>query len=168
MPVAPSSLIAAVDREQLGETDADSSARLELLDRFALICDPRSRRGRRHSLASVLAVVACATVAVGSDSLTAIEQWADNAPQQVLADRVKSLSYPGGQIDLAEIEEAQKERVAELEEQVAHPGASADKVRTAAAELAKEALTLGEVRANRDLLELLTTSKRTPTVWRCV
>ncbi len=86
MPVAPSSLIAAVDREQLGETDADSSARLELLDRFALICDPRSRRGRRHSLASVLAVVACATVAVGSDSLTAIEQWADNAPQQVLAD----------------------------------------------------------------------------------
>lgn len=86
MPVSPSSLIAAVDVEQLGETDADSSARLELLDRFALICDPRSRRGRRHSLASVLGVVACAMVAVGSDSLTAIEQWADNASQQVLAD----------------------------------------------------------------------------------
>lgn len=86
MPVTPSLLIAAVDGEQLGETDADSSARLELLDRFALICDPRSRRGRRHSLTSVLAVVACATVAVGGDCLTAIEQWADNAPQQVLAD----------------------------------------------------------------------------------
>lgn len=35
---------------------------------------------RHHSLTSVLAVVACATVAVGGDCLTAIEQWADNAP----------------------------------------------------------------------------------------
>ncbi|WP_326642347.1 transposase family protein [Streptosporangium sp. NBC_01755] len=86
MPVTPSSLIAAVDREQLEETNAGSSARLELLGRFALITDPRSRRGRRHSLVSALAVVACATAAVGGDSLTAIEQWADNAPQQVLAD----------------------------------------------------------------------------------
>jgi predicted transposase YbfD/YdcC len=31
-------------------------------------------------------VIACAIVAVGSDSLTAIEQWADNASQAVLAD----------------------------------------------------------------------------------
>ncbi|WP_326826977.1 ISAs1 family transposase [Streptosporangium sp. NBC_01756] len=56
------------------------------MERFALVCDPRSRRGRRHRLVSVLALVACATIAVGSDSLIAIEQWADNAPQQVLAD----------------------------------------------------------------------------------
>jgi predicted transposase YbfD/YdcC len=86
VPVAPSSLITAANCERLEETDADSSARLHLVDRFALIIDPRSRRGRRHSLASLLAVVACATVAVGSDRLTAIEQWADNAPQHVLAD----------------------------------------------------------------------------------
>ncbi|WP_406317592.1 ISAs1 family transposase [Streptosporangium sp. NBC_01639] len=86
MPVAPSSLINAVGCEQVGQTDTDSSARLKLTDRFALISDPRSARGRRHSLASILAIVACATVAVGGDCLTAIEQWADNAPQQVLAD----------------------------------------------------------------------------------
>lgn len=86
MPVVPSSLITAIDRARLGETGPDSSAQQDLMERFALICDPRSRRGRRHRLASVLALVACATVAAGSDSLTAIEQWADNAPQSVLAD----------------------------------------------------------------------------------
>jgi len=86
VPVAPSSLINVVGREQIGQTNTDSSARLNLLDRFALISDPRSARGRRHCLASILAIVACATVAVGGDCLTAIQQWADNAPQQVLAD----------------------------------------------------------------------------------
>ncbi|ACZ88078.1 ISAs1 family transposase [Streptosporangium roseum] len=86
MPVAPSSLINAVGREQIGQTNTDSSARLDLIDRFTLISDPRSTRGRRHCLASILAIVACATVAVGGDCLTAIEQWADNAPQHILAD----------------------------------------------------------------------------------
>ncbi|MEU8272618.1 ISAs1 family transposase [Sphaerisporangium sp. NPDC049002] len=82
----PSSLISAADREQLEQSVLDSASRLSLMDRFAMVSDPRSRRGRRHSLASVLALIACATVAVGGDSLTAIEQWADNAPQPVLAD----------------------------------------------------------------------------------
>ncbi|MEV4180227.1 hypothetical protein AB0J28_02115 [Streptosporangium canum] len=58
VPVAPSSLITAVTCEQLGQTAADSSARLQLVDRFARITDQRSRGGRRHSPASLLAETA--------------------------------------------------------------------------------------------------------------
>ena len=42
-----------------------------LLERLAMIPDPRDRRGRRRSLASVLAVSAAA-VAAGARSVTAI------------------------------------------------------------------------------------------------
>jgi hypothetical protein len=46
-----------------------------LLERLAMIPDPRDRRGRRHTLASVLAVSAAA-VAAGARSVTAIAEWA--------------------------------------------------------------------------------------------
>jgi hypothetical protein len=45
---------------------------------------PRDRRGRRHTLASVLAVSAAA-VAAGARSVTAIAEWATDAPGPVLA-----------------------------------------------------------------------------------
>jgi hypothetical protein len=45
-----------------------------------------SRRGRLHGLGSILALVACATVTVAGDCLSAIQQWADHAPQAVLAE----------------------------------------------------------------------------------
>jgi hypothetical protein len=45
---------------------------------------PRDRRGRRHTLASVLAVSAAAVVA-GARSVTALAEWATDAPWPVLA-----------------------------------------------------------------------------------
>jgi predicted transposase YbfD/YdcC len=55
-----------------------------LLERLAMIPDPRDRRGRRHTLASVLAVSAAA-VAAGARSVAAIAEWATDAPGPVLA-----------------------------------------------------------------------------------
>jgi hypothetical protein len=49
-----------------------------------MLPDPRDRRGRRHPLASVLAVSAAA-VAAGVRSVTAIAEWATDAPWPVLA-----------------------------------------------------------------------------------
>src|SRR4029453_12007860 len=45
---------------------------------------PRDRRGRRHTLASVLAISAAAVLA-GARAVTAIAEWATNAPGPVLA-----------------------------------------------------------------------------------
>jgi hypothetical protein len=56
----------------------------DLLDHLAQIGDPRHRRGRRHTLATVLAV-AVAAVLTGARSLAAIGEWAADAPGQVLA-----------------------------------------------------------------------------------
>jgi hypothetical protein len=55
-----------------------------LLERLAMIPDPRDRRGRRHTLASVLAISAAAVTA-GARSVTAIAEWATDAPWPVLA-----------------------------------------------------------------------------------
>jgi hypothetical protein len=55
-----------------------------LLDDLATITDPRRRRGRRHALGAVLAVAVCAVLA-GARSLTAIGEWAQDAPSLVLA-----------------------------------------------------------------------------------
>lgn len=46
--------------------------------------DPRDRRGRRHRLGRIVLVCLCAVLA-GARSLTAIGQWATNAPQHTLA-----------------------------------------------------------------------------------
>ncbi|MFI8281386.1 transposase family protein [Streptomyces sp. NPDC085929] len=46
--------------------------------------DPRARRGRRHTLASVLLTAACAVLA-GARSYIAIGQWARHAPHDTLA-----------------------------------------------------------------------------------
>jgi hypothetical protein len=56
----------------------------DLLDHLAQLTDPRHRRGRRHTLATVLAV-AVAAVLTGARSLAAIGEWASDAPGQVLA-----------------------------------------------------------------------------------
>jgi predicted transposase YbfD/YdcC len=55
-----------------------------LLDLLAQIPDPRKRRGRRHSLAGLLAVGIAAVIA-GSRSFAAIGQWAADAGPDVLA-----------------------------------------------------------------------------------
>jgi DDE_Tnp_1-associated len=55
-----------------------------LLEFLAQVPDRRRVRGRRHRLAAILAL-ACAAVAAGSRSLTAIAEWAAAAPAAVLA-----------------------------------------------------------------------------------
>jgi hypothetical protein len=55
-----------------------------LLDLLSQIPDPRRKRGRRHSLAGLLAV-GVAAVAAGSRSFAAIGQWAADAGADVLA-----------------------------------------------------------------------------------
>jgi predicted transposase YbfD/YdcC len=73
-----------------------------LLDDLAQLTDPRKRRGRRHALATVLAV-AVAAVLAGARSLTAIGEWAADAPQPVLAalgvrhDPLRRLYRPPGE-----------------------------------------------------------------------
>lgn len=56
-----------------------------LLARFSGIPERRGRRGLRHPLVAVLVLVACATLVVGNDSITAIRQWAAKVPQDTLA-----------------------------------------------------------------------------------
>jgi predicted transposase YbfD/YdcC len=55
-----------------------------LLERLAMVGDPRARRGLRHPLVSVLAVAAAAVLA-GARSVTAIGEWVADQPQPVLA-----------------------------------------------------------------------------------
>ncbi|MDO0929552.1 transposase family protein [Streptomyces sp. TG1A-8] len=45
--------------------------------------DPRRLRGRRHSLSYILALAACSVLA-GTKSLTAIAEWAADAPDRLL------------------------------------------------------------------------------------
>lgn len=52
--------------------------------RLACLPDPRARRGRLHSLVSVVLTAACAVLA-GARSCAAIGQWARHAPQDTLA-----------------------------------------------------------------------------------
>lgn len=56
-----------------------------LVSRLRQVPDRRAERGRRHPLVVILALAACATLVVGSDSMTAIRQWAARAPQAQLA-----------------------------------------------------------------------------------
>jgi hypothetical protein len=55
-----------------------------LLERLAILPDPRARRGRRHTLASVLALSTAAVLA-GARSVAAIAEGAADAPGPVLA-----------------------------------------------------------------------------------
>lgn len=55
-----------------------------LLDRLRQVPDPRRLRGLRHPLPVIVVLTACATLAVGNDSVTAIRQWAARTPQDVL------------------------------------------------------------------------------------
>ncbi|MFD1277695.1 ISAs1 family transposase [Streptomyces kaempferi] len=52
--------------------------------RLAVLPDPRDRRGRRHTLTSVLLTAACAVLA-SARSYLAFGQWARHAPQDTLA-----------------------------------------------------------------------------------
>ena len=67
--------------------DADPLQEAEpthLLAYLATIADPRAPRGRRHPLIAILAMAAAAVLA-GARSMTAIAEWAADAPQPVRA-----------------------------------------------------------------------------------
>jgi predicted transposase YbfD/YdcC len=68
------------------ELSADpAEAESALVARLSQVPDLRRRRGLRHRLVLILALTACATLVVGSDSVTAIWQWSARAPQDRLA-----------------------------------------------------------------------------------
>lgn len=78
MPASPSSLSTFVD----AVTDADVPAQhlsvgqsIKLLQALSAVPDPRRRRGRRHSLQSILLVAVCAVLA-GARTYAAIGDWA--------------------------------------------------------------------------------------------
>ena len=56
-----------------------------LLARLEAVPDPRSPRGRRYRLATLLAIGVCALSAPGHDCLAAVAQWARRAGPDVLA-----------------------------------------------------------------------------------
>lgn len=62
-----------------------AEAESALVRRLSQVPDRRRRKGLRHRLVVVLALTACATLVIGSDSVTAIWQWAARAPQDKLA-----------------------------------------------------------------------------------
>ncbi|WP_406319049.1 transposase family protein [Streptosporangium sp. NBC_01639] len=55
-----------------------------LMGRLAAVPDRRSTCGRRHRLAVILTLTACATLVIGGDSVAAIWQWATRTSQDVL------------------------------------------------------------------------------------
>jgi hypothetical protein len=61
-----------------------AGAESALVARLLQVPDLRRRRGLRHRLVLILALTACATLVVGSDSVAAIWQWAARAPQEKL------------------------------------------------------------------------------------
>jgi predicted transposase YbfD/YdcC len=88
VPVLSSSPIGAA-LEQLSSLPAEDRALLcgqcpGLAEYLARVPDPRSRRGVRHSLTSLL-MAAVAAVLAGARSFTAVGEWVADAPPQVLA-----------------------------------------------------------------------------------
>lgn len=83
MPALLSSPLARLAAYRVPDVQVVSEHRTDLLEYLAGLPDPRDRRGLRHGLASVLAVAVCAVLA-GAASLSAIGEWAADAPAQVL------------------------------------------------------------------------------------
>jgi predicted transposase YbfD/YdcC len=83
VPVLPSSPAAhragsatAVPDVGAYQTPDDSAMQPEgLLDRLALVADPRDPRGVRYRLATLLAIGVCAISAAGHNTLTAVAEW---------------------------------------------------------------------------------------------
>jgi DDE_Tnp_1-associated len=75
----PSGLTSLCDADPLQQAEPP-----HLFAYLATIPDPRARAGRRHPLIAILAMAAAAVVG-GARSLTAIAEWAADAPQPVRA-----------------------------------------------------------------------------------
>jgi DDE_Tnp_1-associated len=73
----PSGLTSLCDADLLQQAEPP-----DLLAYLATIPDPRARAGRRHPLIAILAMAAAAVLG-GARSMTAIAEWAADAPQPV-------------------------------------------------------------------------------------
>ena len=68
----------------VGRIDFNTADLSSLIERLETITDPRDPRGIRHSFASTLVLIACATLA-GHKSLVTISEWCDSSSEEVLA-----------------------------------------------------------------------------------
>ena len=82
--VTPAAVSAIAVVSEDAEPGAGTAA-VDLRQVWAQVTDPRDRRGRRHSLVTILALVQAAVVS-GATSFAAIRHWIGACPQQVLAD----------------------------------------------------------------------------------
>ena len=77
-------LLSATQRSAVASIDFNTADLSSLIERLETITDPRDPRGIRHSFASTLVLIACATLA-GHKSLVAISEWCDSSSEEVLA-----------------------------------------------------------------------------------
>jgi hypothetical protein len=84
-PKSPLDQLTGLAERELASAVDPARAESALVARLSEVPDLRRRRGRRHPLAVVLVLVACATLVVGGDSMTAIWQWAARVSQDKLA-----------------------------------------------------------------------------------
>jgi len=81
MPSSP--MLTVVDQFDEDEFPDVPPAPAALLAALRSVPDPRSARGIRHALGSILAVAACAVV-TGAKSFVAIAEWAASVPPVLL------------------------------------------------------------------------------------
>src|SRR3954465_7264504 len=80
MPASASSLSALLPASAVVRGPLPAADSIRLVQALKTVPDPRSRRGRRHGLQSVL-LLALEAVMAGASSWVAIAQWAAIAPQ---------------------------------------------------------------------------------------
>lgn len=89
-PALVSAIAAVLARSQGREELGAQTQVVDLREVWAQVTDPRDRRGRRHSLVVILALVQAAVVQAavvsGATTFAAIRHWIGAAPQHVLAD----------------------------------------------------------------------------------
>jgi DDE_Tnp_1-associated len=84
VPADPASPIPAALGQLAHAEPLQDADRPHLLACLATVPDPRAPRGRRHPLVAILGLAAAAVLA-GARSMTAIAEWAADAPQPVRA-----------------------------------------------------------------------------------
>src|SRR3954464_13568290 len=80
MPASASSLSELLPASAVVRRPLSAAESIRLVQALKAVSDPRSRRGRRHGLQSVL-LLALQAVMAGASSWVAMAQWAATAPQ---------------------------------------------------------------------------------------
>jgi hypothetical protein len=101
VPARPSSPIPAGLDQLASQSPPSPDEHPGLLEHLAVVPDPRRAQGRRHPLAFILGLAACAVLA-GAKSLIAIAEWAADAPPDVLDALGAPVREPAGPVAPAE------------------------------------------------------------------